>query len=597
MNGDWIAKNEILGEARLWIDSSIDTYSLTEAGFRFQYMNSESGAIIQKMMQAITINDYIALPAYLLYRMSELFNYLGDSTPSHLQSKISFLPKLIGITGACLAALTAGGSAAEQLYAADIGFENTAGYAKTLTPYIFAFYTADAFLRNSLFKDRVLNYMFVKRYDDVETKNVRESLIEKLRASKAVIASLSDEELSTIDLNKIPVGMTGNAERLSGIDTLQNLVDIGKDKTQKRSSIAAHEKKVNHYFNIQTFIEKKWPLILGLLLAIGGAYLSYNGARSNFDNAAQMKFTSHSSMPDFSNMGTSALQQRSIIAYQVWEEDTKDVVVYDGIGTDWCTQCRESTHYSKGNIEDGGTFVFTNCPGLGTNSVCTSNPGDWNYTDYNCGLWFNFADHYLASLAGIPTDDYYAPAAINSLTLSPTAQGLSITAAVLLATMSASLAALSTSDAVRRISDAFSSHPEEILQGKRSKWMNAATLSVSAIQSLIRATPAGVAGWYTMQSTSIDPNFMWLIVGLTTVSAGMTYLNDFDDAYARMPTAFRKGYAFTKNSLLGALGISHGTTKNSHVICDDLIEKANKIIGVIESAPKDIVMAVKQGII
>ena len=596
-----IAKNEIYGEVRLWVDTVINTYDLTVPGYEFVFINQKSGAIINQLITAVTINDYAALPAYLIYRLSELFTYLGDPTPSHLQTKIGLLPKVVGATGACLAALSAGGSVAAQLYAADMGAGHPA-YAKALTPYIFGFYTADAFLRNSLFKDRVLNYMFVKRYDDVETKETRHLLKEKLEASKTVIASMSDEELMTIDLKKVPAGMSPGSDRLVGMDALQNLVDIGKDKTQRRLSVAAHEKKANTHFSVQTFIEKKWPLILGLLLAIGGTYLSYTGARNNFDNAEQMKFPKHFGIPDFSNMGTNSFLQFELAEYNAWLQETRDMPIYNGNGNDWCTRCRDGLRYTSGNITAGGDFIFARCPGVWYQQTASSNPGDWDYTESTCDTWYNMLDAYFANLAGISVhpnadDDYYVVPPQKPLTLSPTGQAFSILAAITLATMGASLAALSTSDAVGRIKDAFSNHPEEILPGKRNKWMNALTLSVSVMQSLIRATPVGVAGWYSMQGTTINQNFMWSVVGLCMLSAATTYVNDFDDAYSKIPNSFRKVYTFTKNNVLKIMGAHYTEEKNPHVLCDELIEQINTVMHVFETAPKSVVEAVNRAVI
>jgi hypothetical protein len=107
-------------------------------------------------MEAMKWNAYGSLPFYLLDRVSSFFSYLEQGfTNRNLKTKIGYGVTALGILGVTAAAVNAGAYPAITLYSSDIGFPSTENYAKTLPPYLFAFYTVDSFLINSLFRDKI----------------------------------------------------------------------------------------------------------------------------------------------------------------------------------------------------------------------------------------------------------------------------------------------------------------------------------------------------------------------------------------------------------------------------------------------------------
>jgi hypothetical protein len=594
-------RGELYGETRLQVGTTVNTYGLTEPAYRYVNMDMESSNTIDTLIEVLTYNNYIFLAPYLIARFSELTQYLYDAAYCPYQkTKINPFIKSATVLATFIAALAIGGTVASQFYSANIGFDDEFELdAKEITPYLWVLYTADAFLRYSQFKDRILQYFYVTKKDDLETSNARKSIIQNLRYSKAVVALMSDEELLQLDIKKVPAGAIDNERRMHGLDSFQNLIDIGKDKTKRRYSIKTDVQKheLSQKFSMYDFLSKNMYLGIGGVVSSVGSYLTYHGAKDNFDNAMQMKFPDHFGLPDFSEMGTKAFQETALIMYKIWEEDTQDIVVYNGNGTDWCMQCRESTKYSNGNMVDGGDFIFTDCPGVGFNNALWTVPGDWDYTEEKCDIIFNFFNHYFPSNAGIVTDDYYAPAEIDPLTLSMAQVGASIAGASIVAGVTGSYAALAVKDSVTRVSDSFSNEPQEILPGKRNKWLNAGVLTFSGIQSLIRSIPCGVAGWYYLQSRVDDHAFLGLLVGLTTVSSAMNYFCDFDTTYSAFPGKIRKAKSYLKRNVLPLLGINDVEYRDSHVICDDHLDQMNQLIHMFENAPVDMVKTIDQAFI
>lgn len=331
-------------------------------------------------------------------------------------------------------------------------------------------------------------------------------------------------------------------------------------------------------------------------------YLSYFGAKSNFDNALQTEFPKGVGKPNFEKMGTGYLQQLYLTAYDIWEEDTQDITAYNGLGTDWCSACLEATDFSSGDISAGGEFSFVDgkCPGVGSTLVLNSLSGDLDYAQENCEGLFNAIDYYIPYLAGIATpingtvDDYYAPPPLESLTLDSAESGVSITAALVLAAISGTYAALAVSDTIKRVRNSFSNVREESLPGKRNKYFNALTLSVSGIQSLIRATPVGVGAWYYLQDRVDNTGLLWLVVSATTLSGGMNYFNDFDDVYSRIPNSLRKVFSSTREKFMYAIHSSQEIKKDAHIICDERIEQINKMIDMISNARKEVITELKE---
>lgn len=654
-----IARNEIYGEYRLIIDGVLNTFAYAPEWYSALFVDYDNKKGIDLFQDVILYNAYISLPFYLLDRVSSFSSYIGRGlTKNNLSPKIGYGMTALGMFGVIAAAVNAGAYPATMLYSAEIGFESTAPYARKLAPYLFAFYTVDSFLINSLFRDKVYKYLFVDRKDDESTRLMRQVNIKKLRTAKAVIASMTNEELLNLDLE-----MRGRSVEPTGefpaISSLKHLIKISQeDQNQnRRYSVKTRSKSTETYYSaISSFFSTYWPYMIGLGLAGGGAYLSCFGSEDKFANLMQTKISTKAGMPSFNleELGTDTVQKFILSAYHVWKDATDNVEVYNGNYTDWCWKCVNSAVFSEGSMEDGGAFIFRRCPGESYETDFTSEAGDLGYSFDQCWGLFNYIDTAKSLYVVGSTDDYYYTPPLDPLTLTSTQQKIAIAAAILYAGVNAVLAAPSTNDVIKRINDSFSNHPEEILPGKRHKLWNAATLAGAGIESLVRTAFAATAAWYVLQSTDISPSYLWTIVGLTWVSTAMNYFIPLDNAYSRIPVRIGKSVELTKSLTSKAL---YTLSENAHVqrmsalmpnltgvfrspsvmpeqieegnaerkqeptfvtklvrglgekafafnqgmtaaiICDDYIERINHMISVIENAPQDVVPVIHQEMI
>lgn len=546
-----IAQNEILGEYRLFIGSVLDTFALNPmwyAKLYLEYNNKKGQDLFREMMKW---NAYVSLPFYLMDRVSSFFSYFEQSYKNiSFRTKIGYSATTVGLLGVIIAAVNAGAYPAISQYAFDIDFPATKEYAQTLPPYLFGFYTIDAFLINSFWKDKAYKYLFVDRKDDATTKPIRQLLLKKLRTTKAVIASMSNDEVFNLDhlMTEKLAASTSEYPSINAVKALNKIASEDQNQN-RRYSVKARNNATKKHFSLVSFAKNNSSYLVGLGLAVGGAYLGLKGSQNKFANLMHTEVSMENALPsfDFHKMGVEYSQQLSLSGYHAWLEATENLEVFNGNHTDWCWQCLQSAVFSTGSIEEGGTFVFRDCPGVSYVSAIDANSGDLGYTHDQCVGAFNYFDSTYAYWAGISNDDYYYTPPLDPLTLTPTQQKLAFAGALLYAAVNAIAAAPATKEVVKRVSDSFSNQPEEILPGKRHKLLNAGTLLTAGAEAFVRTAFAAAASWYVLQSTDMSQSLLWSIVGLTWVSTMMNYIIPLDDAYSKIPVRVGKSVQLTKN--------------------------------------------------
>ncbi|MBA4310858.1 MAG: hypothetical protein C0425_11065 [Chlorobiaceae bacterium] len=582
---------EIFAEARMWIDNVFLTFSQTVEGYRFTYMNQENDNFFNEMEKLQKINSYLFLTPYVATRLYAMTTYVDSCVSTYLPT-VHTNRALKGLlyTGAILGGANAGGSLASQYYSNNIAFaEDSNDFARILTPYILTFYCLDAILTYGLFVQNKVIPEMVKYREPKEDHIYRKKLSSKLENTKEVLASMNDEEILTLDLNPT---IDVESQNDLGVKKLQNLLDLSHKNVQhRRYSMNPAQPKELHG-SIIGFLKSKWHYLLGTAIVGAGSFLTYKTNYTNATSFLNTKFSWNFQPDQFSSMGDAAYQSFSLAQYNVWQQDTQNIEIYNGNGTDWCSSCFDSAKFTIGNQAEGGELYFENCPGVSFTQGLTANPGDLEYGEI-CYTWFNFFDHWLASHAGIETDDYYAPLETNSH-LDPTKYGFANFLAVCGTVASGIFAIKALDESFKRIHDSFSSTPQDILPGKKNKLVNAVVLPLSMIQALNRSAGNAMLAWVLMQEYNVHPVLQWSVVGSSMLTSSMTYFMNFDDAYSQLPGNLAAIYTQGKNVVFSKLNADYMCTESAFVKCENLIKQANTMQDAIAVANID---ALKENLI
>ncbi|MBA4249259.1 MAG: hypothetical protein C0432_00865 [Candidatus Puniceispirillum sp.] len=372
-----------------------------------------------------------------------------------------------------------------------------------------------------------------------------------------------------------------------GVQKLQKILDLSYKKIKnRRYSMHATTPKPQHQ-SVLNFLKSKWHYLLGASIVGAGSFLTF---KTNYTNAAAFlntKFSGNLDTDQFNTMGNAAYQSFANSMYEVFQEDTKDITIYNGNQTDWCSQCLNGAKFYIGNSTDGGEFNFKNCPGISYLQPYTSIPGDFDYSEDNCDSWLIFLDHFLASNAGIETDDYYAPLETHA-NLNDTKYGFANFFAICGTIASGLFAIKALDESFKRIHDSFSSTPDDILPGKKNKLVNAIVLPLSMIQAVNRSAGNTMLAYVLMQEYNVHPVLQWSVVASSTLTASMTYFMNFDDAYSQLPGNFIALYTQGKNIIFSQINKDYIPTESPFVKCETMIKQANTMQDAIAVANIDV---------
>ncbi len=586
---------EAHAETKLWDSSAMFSYATTKIGFEAYFANTNFKDRVDLFTSVLSIYHMVFLPFYVLSRLEGLFAYVKDY---HAEKNIKFKinSSINGLyNGAVVsAALATGASVATVLYKNTNFTTNDNETANTLIPYAFAFYTLDAFLRYVIDKNAKLSYLRSYFYDNSQTRAARSDLKKLLDRSLQKIVTLKDDVLNE-RYNAIYDHKREQSSEFPGVDTFQEFVDLGKITKTRRTSMRRttieeiHKKK----FNIKTFLKKNWTYILGGFIASIDSYIAYRNIVNMIDRTWQDNSSDNqSALPNFSQGANLALWQAN---YQYFRKNTHDLPIYDEVLPDWCTQCREATRYTTGNITEGGTYKFheQNCPGIiGRLFEWKSSEDDWDHTPTQCHSMYNHIEGYFLENADLAADDTVTQEAQQNPF---TTKGIfARIIGVLYAAFKFQYILFNVDAAGTRITQTFSKSQTQILPGKRHIIFNSITLLNALIFAGIRATGDAVVAWSVLQNDNLTTSLSWTIIACRGIAASSNYFVDADDTFTRVPGKIHAAYLHTKQILLNGLGYETTEDAFEHVMSDRIIDKINQLKDIVSTMPSEMVIALRR---
>lgn len=627
---------ELWGEYRMVKDrtfTAIEATSLED--YRWLQFTEGGLQFTDRITNFIIINTSLALSPYLPMRLSKVLTlFTPEQEKRVVAKKIPKIAKGIGHGISVLFAAANGALPAYVSYQSNYLFTSTEAYARIVPPFIFAFYFIDSLVRMEALRTRIFNKLFVQRGSSVARE--REAIVNKLKESKRVVFSMSDEEL--LDFYSRMVELNQKSHNAStfkeGLEQFKFLYDLKlhKSPTDSIASSTAQPKKKTATYLARQYV----PPILAALFAVAGTYIAGRLSYDNFGETFRFLSTGEPTTSLYDRLVlyaariyTDGIVDQHLQTQKLWAALPSNITIFDGNYTDWCWQCIGDGAYTMYNGPDvpqnNIPTTFHHCPGIDPTSIFTVNPGggDLDYADWNCEGWYQFWDDYVNNFDITGTTYYmryinaiapYLSPALNSTvgySLPDGGKALAGIGSGFSGLGTYGLGFVASLGFLKRIIDSFRNHPDEVMPGKKiitssdctsctPKRRNCCARTANNLligsemfwggfQSFFRASPVMINGWLLMQTDQMDRGLMWTTLSVATLTSAATFFPDFDEAYSRLPGLGQRAWNWIKNGGGYLLGRKVKESKQILSKRDELILGTDRVIAMVQSADDDII--------